>query len=459
MSFEFDPDYVRKGSMLGHVAEVELTTAQKKLWDETRSKFVFQCPAFSHILYELMVYNKTGEPRLALFTRDLKMPMPDGKDYYPPAATDGAYLIINPDEFFTFNASERVFIMAHEVLHCVFNHMAMNHLLNTRGKVAYQDGYEIPFIKNLMNVAEDLVINDILIESKVGAMPQRNGEQFGCWDRSLGTANDAPLDVYRKLYDDAKSQGRIKQMKSFDAHLSPGSAEGTPTPGQAIQNRSDTAWKTGVAAAQAIGRAQGDQSAALDRLLGALTEPKVSWQEHIRALFARKVGNGGFDWRRADRRLISRSGDLGDPVFAPGRAGNGCDTVAVAIDTSGSIGERELNVFFTEMASILEDVRPKRLIVLWCDADVNRVDEIEDAGDLNTLREKGAPGGGGTRFEPVFDELVKMGLDKVDALVYLTDGYGSFPHQSPDYPVIWGNIAGNPSRYPWGDVVDIDMKS
>ena len=117
-------------------------------------------------------------------------------------------------------------------------------------------------------------------------------------------------------------------------------------------------------------------------------------------------------------------------------------------------------MFFAEMAGILEDVRPRRMVVMWCDAEVNRVDEVEEANDLNDLRKKGAVGGGGTMFEPVFDEVKKMGLDDIDALVYLTDGYGSFPKHEPSYPVIWGSIsAPDLVRYPWGDVVDIPAQA
>jgi predicted metal-dependent peptidase len=116
-------------------------------------------------------------------------------------------------------------------------------------------------------------------------------------------------------------------------------------------------------------------------------------------------------------------------------------------------------MFFAEMAGILEDVKPKRMVVMWCDASVQRVDEVEEAADLNSLRKKGAPGGGGTLFTPVFDEIKKMGLDNVDALVYLTDGYGSFPKAAPEYAVIWGNISGDSVKYPFGDVVDIPMQA
>lgn len=50
-----------------------------------------------------------------------------------------------------------------------------------------------------------------------------------------------------------------------------------------------------------------------------------------------------------------------------------------------------------------------------------------------------------------------MGLEP-DALVYLTDGHGTFPTQAPSYPVLWGNITPN-YKYPFGDVVDIPLQS
>ena len=110
-----------------------------------------------------------------------------------------------------------------------------------------------------------------------------------------------------------------------------------------------------------------------------------------------------------------------------------------------------------EMSGILEDVRPKRLVIMWCDAAIGRVDECEDASDLVNIRAKGAPGGGGTSFIPVFDEIASMGLQP-EALVYLSDGMGSFPPKEPSYPVIWGNIY-PASKYPFGDVVDIPVQS
>jgi len=425
----------------GGFTVVELTPKQEQEWDKTRSRFMLSCPAFAHVWYTMMVRRQGGP--VAMFTRDV-----------PIAATDGVNLILNPDTFFgNYTLNQRVFIIAHEILHNIYDHMGVMHRAKHTGKIAYPDGKRLDYQHQLMNVAADLVINDLLIQSQVGVFPQD-----GLHDTNYGTGQDAVIDVYRKVYQDAqkgggKGQGPGGGKAGFDQHLEPGQGDGKD-PGQAQSERSPQEWATAVAAGIASARAQGKLPAALERALGNLLDPQVPWNEHIAALFARKVGSGSYDWRRPDRRFIVRD----DPFYAPGRSGFGAECVVVGVDTSGSIGQTELDIFFCEMAGILEEVKPRRLVVMWCDAKVHRVDEIESASDLPTLKRKGAPGGGGTDFRPVFTEIGKMGLTP-DALVYLTDGYGSFPDAEPKYPVIWADITGKRDHYTkWGDYVHVPIR-
>ena len=118
----------------------------------------------------------------------------------------------------------------------------------------------------------------------------------------------------------------------------------------------------------------------------------------------------------------------------------GAGTVVIGYDTSGSCVNPDVQQrFFSEMAGIVADLNPEQLIVIWCDAAVQRVDELEEPEDLEELRADinslgGAPGGGGTDFRPVFREIEERDLIP-DMVVYLTDTYGSFPDHEPDYPV------------------------
>lgn len=410
-------------------AQCSLTPKQEQLWDQTRCALLWHCPAFTHIFYEML--NNAGSKHIALFTKEV-----------PIAATDGRNLLLNPDTFFEYDLNERVFACAHEIMHCVLAHCDSMYGYARGGKVRYPDGSQLDYDQETANVAMDLVINDLLIDSKVGSFNKN-------WlhDKKYGTKDDSWVDVYKKCWKKPPPAGQ-----GFDQHLVPGASQGKD-PNSATAQRNQQQWSNAIAAATASAKAQGKLPAGLERLFNEALEPQVDWREKIKSMFMRRIGSDGYDWRKPDRRFISRT----NAIYMPARSGFGCGTVVVGCDTSGSIGQKELDMFFGEMSGILDEVRPRELVIIWCDAEVGQVDYAEEAGDLNVIRGKGVKGGGGTSFIPVFEKIAELGLEP-DALVYLTDGMGSFPDRAPSYPVIWGNIY-PASKYPFGDVVDIPKQA
>jgi predicted metal-dependent peptidase len=289
-----------------------------------------------------------------------------------------------------------------------------------------------------MNIAQDLVINDILISSKIGSMPKG-----GMHDPSIVTAADSFLDAYRKIYKSGGGNGG-SGGGGFDDHLDPGESQGK-TPDKAMSERDERKIKAEIAAANNAAKQMGKMPAALGRVFEEIVTPKVSWREHIQALLARSLGNGSYDWRRPNRRMMMYD------HFSPSPSAHGSECVVVACDTSGSIQTSEINMFLSEVGSILEEVRPRSLYIVWCDAAIGRIDECDDPTDLYAVKRAGCPGGGGTDFKPVFEWVSDQGLQP-DAVVYLTDGFGSFPSHEPNYPVIWGSTYKD-STYPFGEVV------
>lgn len=427
---------------------VEIDANDLKKWGDTRAALVWHAPAFTHLLFTMM--NKNGNEHVAYFVANVP---PEDPKHIPVAATDGAHLLINPTTFFKYDLMERVFVVAHEVVHGMCGHAELMQRLGAAGKVQYPDGVTLAFDADCLNRAMDYVVNDLLVESKIG---KYNPEWL--WDTTIATHKDDVLTAYRRIFQQKKSgggggqgtsQGNGKGQKSFDKHMQPGTTTGQD-PAQAAANRNEQEWKTATAGAMAAARAQGKLPDALKRLMEEEVEPKVDWRDMVHGFFARKVGGGGYDWRKPDRRFIVRG------IYAPARSGHGCGDIVIAGDSSGSITDKICNLWFGEMAGILEDLKPRRIILMWCDAEVHSVAELHDSTDLYHEKKKGAIGGGGTSFRPVFKEIQKLGLEP-DALIYLTDGDGSFPSKAPAYPVLWGDISGRPQKYPWGDVVEIPV--
>jgi predicted metal-dependent peptidase len=442
--------------------EVPLTPQQNRMWSETLAALNWIGPGFTHLLYTML--NKRGDSQVALFTEEL----PGDCD----AATDGIQLLFKPSLFFKLPLMKRVFTVFHEISHCVADHCGMGYEMKKRGYIM-MGNRQLPYDPQHANVVQDLIINDMLIESSFGEF-----DKAWLHNTEIATYKDDWVEVYFKTYKkgsggSGKGKGKGKGNQpgndagggvtpggndpngqtplapgQFDQHLDPGASQGnTPedTPPRDVQE-----WQQAVAGALAVARAQGKSPAAFEMMFGNMLEPKVDWTEHLKALIARRVGSGGYDFRKPDRRLIVRD------IIAPGRTGHGAGLVIIGMDSSGSIyaDPKLIDRWMGELTGIMEDVRPKEVWVIWCDAEVKRIDELTDSSDIDEIRYKGAIGGGGTSFVPVFDYIEEKGVHP-DCLLYLTDGDGSFPDQAPRYAVIWGDITKSPQKYPWGEVVEV----
>jgi len=464
--------------------EVALTSTQKRQWEETLAAVNWVAPGFAHILYTML--NRRGDSQVAVFTEALKY----------IAATDGSQIMFKPSEYFQLSLMRRVFILLHEIMHNVFDHCGQGYKLRKQRYLIWQ-GRQLPYMHEAANIIQDLIINDGLIESRLGDWPG-----FGWHDPKIATHKDSWIELYFKLCKEppkGKKKGKgagsgggephgqqititlpgvdeqgkaitqvgkppsdktgdpqqdqIKEgpperaAGSWDEHLDPGMSEGKD-PKDAPQ-RSPQEWQNAVASAIVVGRAQGKHPAAIDHMFKAFLEPKVDWTEHIHGLVARKVGSGGYDWHKPDRRLITRD------IVIPGRSGFGVNCVVLGADSSGSIyaDPNVLDIWLGECKGILEDLRPRKVYLVWCDAKIQRIDELDAPDDLDWVRMKGAKGGGGTSFIPVFDWIEDQHLVP-DCLLYLTDLMGSFPRLAPKYPVIWGSIFPDKTA-PFGDVVHV----
>jgi predicted metal-dependent peptidase len=447
-------DHYEAQRQTGYVT-LDLTPEQERLWIETKGRIYVEAPAFSHLFYTMMNPAKTGY--IATFVTHLS----DGRPL-PVAATDGVTMLLNPEPFFALPIRKRVFVLCHEILHCVLDHIGTQWRYHKAKVVRFQDGTQLPYDDATMDVACDYVINAMLVEAKIGEL-----DANWYYDPKIATHAETSVSAYRKIYkppppSDGDRAGHPPpppkpDPKRFDAHLPPGGGSNKGEDPDKVQaRRNDTEWKTQLAAGMAAADRAGKKMGGLRRVFQDLLEPQVTWSEYVQAFFARNVGSGAYSWRRPNRQLLARGfvHRSWEAVIAPGRVGTGCGAVAVAADTSGSIGSRTLDMFFAEVGGILEELKPEILFLLWCDASVHNADEVEDVTDLQVIRHKGVKGGGGTSFVPVFTWLEERAV-KLDALVYLTDGEGRFPRHAPDYPVLWGSIKRGPEHYPFGDVVMI----
>jgi predicted metal-dependent peptidase len=387
---------------------------------EIKTAMLLHVPFFASLLLDMMKLHVGKFPER----------FPPGNE---TAATDGKTIWIDEDFLNKLSLPEGVFLICHEVGHAMWQHMS-------RGKKYLDLGFEgRQFNPMLWNIAGDYVINDMLVEARIGKMPS-----VGLLDKNVATQEDQVDEVYKKLEKKENEKGKGGKQPNdskgghggFDHHIL--------SPGESNETEWKRACKTAADAAKAVGKLPG----ALERFVDQLLNPKIPWQEKLRYHVMRAIGRDAHTWAKPNRRRLINQG-----IIMPSYTGFGAGEVVVAVDTSGSIGAKELTVFLTELQNILDVAKPTNVWVLGVDAKVHDVTELSPGDDL---RHKAPPlrGGGGTSFVPTFDWVAEQGLEPA-ALIYFTDLYGGAPDQPPSYPVIW--CATTDQKHPWGERVDIDL--
>lgn len=324
----------------------------------------------------------------------------------PTMATDGETLWVNPAMIAAESVGALVTVLAHEAMHIVSLHPF---------RQGQRDG-------KAWNIATDKEINGTLraidAEGKIRYEWPKCGALFPD-AADVGKAAE-------QMYSEPAAGGGSGQGNGNGSK--PGDQDGMGGVRAAQGDASELAEKESrakmqISAAAEMAKGQGQLPAALARLVKESLEPKIRWQDVLRA-FVREAARDDYSWSKINPRYAHTGFML--PSLYSQRLG----VIAVAIDTSGSIGEQQLNEFLTEVEAIAHECKPTCIRLIDCDATVN---SIRDCDPLEPLP-RDFNGGGGTDFAPVFDALAE---ETPVCLVYLTDLEGSFPDSEPAFPVLW----------------------
>jgi predicted metal-dependent peptidase len=321
-------------------------------------------------------------------------------------------ITLNPAFVEPLSLKQTMFLLAHECMHYMLSHSL---------RCGERDG-------SAWNIAADKVINDTLIDARVG-------EFIDGGITENGAREQAAEDIY-----DANDAGKDVGGTGSDIGR-PTDGDGKPLDDATIERLKVEATIETLQAAK-IAKQMGKLPASLERLVEQLVNVSTPWYDILEKYMQGKIKDD-ISWNRPNRRFIHDGMYLPSADNVP-RTGE----VVVAIDTSASIGQDELNEFAGHINRIMESCVPEKLIVIYCDASVQHVDEF--APDQFPVQLT-LHGGGGTSFVPVFDYIKDNGLTP-EVLIYLTDGYGDQEQvESPITDVVW--LTTGYEKFPFGDVI------
>ena len=333
-------------------------------------------------------------------------------DEVPTAATDGTRVIYNPD-FMDKCSDEELFGLAlHESLHIILMHM-------------WRRGERCP---KLWNVANDAIIN-AYIRKRMYKLPE-GGVDVG-WVR-----DDMDSEyVYKRMKQDQdeKQQSGSGGGDGDDNNDTPaGGFDGTGDLMDAPSDATMTDLEATIQASAEMAKACGQGSALIDNILKSTGKSRVDWRNEMRAMLT-SASNDDYTYRRPSRRFIAQG------TYLPSLYSEGLGPVLIAIDSSASMTQRELEQIASETQQIFEDLNPAFVRVVYCDTQIQRVQDFQQGDDV----ELSCRGGGGTRFKPVFD-YIEAEMPEAVGLVYFTDLEGNTSEcNEPHCPVIWANTGGS----------------
>lgn len=337
------------------------------------------------------------------------------------AWTDGKRMGYNPAYVAAMSDAELKGLIGHETMHCTNGHIWR------RGTRHHK----------LWNLACDYAIDPVLERSGFEVPNKLVNPAWQGWSAEQ---------IYSALMQEMEKQG-----KSL-ADLGDG-----PTKGEIVDAPEETSiqdqaeWKQAISSAAQIAKSQGKLPGDLEELIGELLAPRVDWKAVLRR-FVQQCAALDYSWSAPSKRYMSMG------AYLPRLRSEQMPPVVIVVDTSGSIGTEELKQFGGELSSIIEEAKPEIAHIVYADARVNGTAEFLP-GDLIEYKPVGR---GGTDFRPAFKWVEEQGIEPA-CLIYLTDMYGSFPDEVPEYPVIWASttkLEGLPANYraPFGEEVYLDFE-
>ncbi|MFV1982774.1 MAG: VWA-like domain-containing protein [Thiohalomonadales bacterium] len=422
----------------------------------------------------------------------LRLPMVKADpDWCRSTATDARKFYYNEQYIDALNLAQTQFVLAHEALHCALSHFARReHRIKNRWDIACDyainpllldddlkpppgilveesyKGMSAEEIYPYIDENEDQEPHDQHIYDDDHDEQSNSGDTGGAKGKKeqQGKSNSPDSEPDDPSEPDESDSGSGKQQpdQNETGNTQPDSKKDEPQKGPKQQpgdsdagvsqppplshnerEELSTQWQQRLAGAAQSAMQAGKLGGDMARLVDFMLQPQLPWRMLL-ARYVTSIARDDYNYSRPSTRR-------GDPAIFP-RLRSAQINLTVALDISGSITDKEMSEFLSEINAIKGQMRAQ-VTLNACDSElVEGGPWIYEAWEEFTLPER-MKGGGGTSFIPVFNWVDT--LDRTpDLLVYFTDAEGEFPKELPLYPVVW--LVKGKLPVPWGQRIQLN---
>jgi predicted metal-dependent peptidase len=395
-------------------------------------------PKVDHLARERLITARIGLLLRQPFFGNLatRLQLVNADEWCATAATDGLKLYYNSRFVMMLKPKEVEFLVGHEVLHVVYDHMGRRESRDPR----------------IWNIADDYAVNADLKKHQVGlfitTVPclydkkydgksaeeiyddlMKNVKKISIddlldqmLDDHMDGDGDGEGDGYGEGDSDKEGKGRGKRPKMSDEEKERVRQEVR----QAIINAAQTAEA-------------GTLPAGVERMIKQFTKPVMPWRELVQTNLTSAIRTD-YSWMRPSRRGWHMDAIM--PGMTPGEEID----VDVAIDMSGSISNKQAQAFLGEIAGMMESFDGYKVHVFCFDTEIYNPQDFTSE-NMDTVDNYEPKGGGGTDFTAIFDYLKASGRSPKRLIVF-TDGYPCGSWGDPDFCDTTWIIHGDPNPNP-----------
>ena len=324
-----------------------------------------------------------------------RLKIEEGSEWMNTAATDGRTIFFNRKFFEPLSVKQVEFVIAHEILHNVFDHMTRRESRNPR----------------IFNIACDYCVNGQIVRDRIG---DHNIDGITIFHDSKYYGMGAE-EIYDKIFDEQDEQELSALGQLLDDHIDWGEngKDGQPKYSkEELKQIRDEIREATMQAAQAAGA--GNTPASVQRMIKELTEPKMNWREILRQQIQSTIKND-FTFMRPNRKGWHMSAIL------PGQQFQETIDICVAIDMSGSIGDEQAKDFLTEIKGIMQEYQEFKIKV-WCFDTKVYNEQDYDGYCMDEFDNYEVMGGGGTEFDANWEYMKENDIQPKKFIMF-TDGY------------------------------------
>jgi predicted metal-dependent peptidase len=335
-----------------------------------------------------------------------RLQLQDASSWCPTAATDGRYFFYNKEFIDMLDDDELIFLMGHEVLHNVYDHMGRRGTRDPR----------------LWNIANDYVVNMDLVENNIGKKITKvqicfdykyqnmfSDEIYDDLFENAEQVTEETLDMHLDYSEDSDEDGQGAQGNTDGGD----SKDGPPQYSQEERRQIQDEMKEAIMnAAKSAGNK--DVPRGVRKMIKDLTNPELDWRELL-ATNIQSVVKNDFTFMRPARKGIA------ERVYLPGMDYDTDLDVFCFIDSSGSMLDDMLRDLCSEVKGIMEQYTNFTLRLCFFDTDTYTIHEF-DSSNIDEIHDIEIEGGGGTEFDCMFDRLKAEDIVPQKLIVF-TDGY------------------------------------